>query len=94
MLPQKIFLIKLVGTNFSGEQRIFISDCIKRVISERKGKDEKLKKYDFESIVSEVRKYTQLSDSFDQITTLMANTEYYNMLREYSKTFDDSEIPR
>lgn len=81
-----------INTSFNGNQRIFIFDCIKRVITERQEKDKKINDVEPEKIVEELRKYTQISNEPSQTTTAMAKKEYYEMLREYCKFFDSKEV--
>lgn len=77
--------------NMNSQQKMFINDCIKRVITERVEKDRRINKPYIENVVEKIKKYGLNPNNSSKNCEQMASKTYYDMLREYSKAIENDE---
>ena len=88
------FLIKNNIMNMNSSQKMFVNDCINRVIAEREEKDRRIKESNINEVIEKLKKYGLDPNNSSKNCESMSSKRYYDMLREYSKLIKNNDIIR
>lgn len=88
------FLTKNNIMNMNSSQKMFVNDCINRVIAEREEKDRRIKESNINEVIEKLKKYGLDPNNSSKNCESMSSKRYYDMLREYSKLIKNNDIIR